>query len=185
MVYGNANACIATPLDHNFSFRMVVARLQTKRTIFGLKLAGGLALGYTQRCSYTQWASAHPMARTNLWWSIKHVWSSHRSCYSYTERGTKGCLCSLCCSLPVLCLQDCAKQCACIRDALRLGNELCTLIRASPKRLALFRHLRDQLSPGSPGLKPICPTRWTVRTASIDAILKNCNVKFQQMSVQQ
>ena len=56
-----------------------------------------------------------------------------------------------------LCLQDCAKQCACIRDALGLTNKLSTLIRASPKRLALFRHLRDQLSPGSPGLKPICP----------------------------
>ena len=51
VVYGNANACIAKPLDRNFSFCMVVARLQTKRAIFkvksaiGLKLAGGLALG--------------------------------------------------------------------------------------------------------------------------------------------
>ena len=39
------------PLDRNFSFRMVVARSQTKRAIFkakgaiGLKLAGALALG--------------------------------------------------------------------------------------------------------------------------------------------
>ena len=44
-------ACIATPLDRNFSFSMVVARSQTKRAIskakraIGLKLAGGLAVG--------------------------------------------------------------------------------------------------------------------------------------------
>ena len=45
------NAYIATPLDHNFSFSMVVARSQTKHAIskakcaIGLKLADGLALG--------------------------------------------------------------------------------------------------------------------------------------------
>ena len=82
-----------------------------------------------------------------------------------------------------LCLQDCGKNCSCIRDALGLASELAALIRASPKRLALFRHLRDQLSPGSPGLKPLCPTRWTVRTASVDAILKNYNVICEELDL--
>ena len=71
-----------------------------------------------------------------------------------------------------LCLQDCGKNCSCIRDAFELASEVAALIRASPKCLVLFRHLRDQLSPGSPGLKPLCAMRWTVRTASVDAILK-------------
>ena len=82
-----------------------------------------------------------------------------------------------------LCLQDCGKNCSFIRDALGLASELAALIRASPKRLALFRHLRDQLSPGSPGLKPLCPTRWTVRTASVDAILKNYNVICEELDL--
>ena len=33
-----------------------------------------------------------------------------------------------------------------------------TLYRHSIEGIALFRHLRDQLSPGSPGLKAKCPT---------------------------
>ena len=81
-----------------------------------------------------------------------------------------------------LCLQDLGKKCACIRNALGIATELSNLIRASAKRLALFRQLRDQLCPGCPGLKPLCPTRWTVRTASIDAILKNYAVICEELT---
>ena len=72
-----------------------------------------------------------------------------------------------------LCLQECGQKCHAVRDALALTTEVGNLIRASHKRLAQFRHLRDSLSPGSPGLKPLCPTRWTVRNGVIDAVLKN------------
>ena len=72
-----------------------------------------------------------------------------------------------------LCLQDCARKCHVVRDALHLVSELCNLIRASPKRLASFTVLKDALSPSSPGIKPLCPTRWTVR---IDSVLKNYDV---------
>ena len=79
-----------------------------------------------------------------------------------------------------LCLQDCGRNCRCVRDALDLASELGSLVRASPKRLALFKHLKDELAPNAPGLKPLCPTRWTVRKQAFDAILKNytviCNV---------
>lgn len=81
-----------------------------------------------------------------------------------------------------LCLQECGQKCVCIRDALVITSELGTLIRASPKRLAQFRCLREQLSPGSPGLKPLCPTRWSVRTGSIDAILKNYTVLYEELT---
>ena len=47
------------------------------------------------------------------------------------------------------------------------------MIRASPKRLALFHQLKNDLSYNTPGLKPLCPTRWTVRTAALDAVIKN------------
>ena len=57
-----------------------------------------------------------------------------------------------------LCLQDCAQSCSCIRDALALATEMASLINASPKRLAQFRHLKEQLNSGASGLKDLCPT---------------------------
>ena len=50
---------------------------------------------------------------------------------------------------------------------------LSQLIRFSPKRLSLFESLQSQLTVASPSLKPLCPTRWTVRTAAVDALLQN------------
>ena len=75
-----------------------------------------------------------------------------------------------------LCLQECGGKCSPIKDALFLTGELANLIRASPKRLALFNQLRSEVAPSAPGIKPLCPTRWTVRTSAIDSILKNCLV---------
>ena len=60
-----------------------------------------------------------------------------------------------------LCLQDCGQNCVTIWEALTVTTELASIIRASPKRLAQFRHLQEELSKGLPGLKPLCPTRWT------------------------
>ena len=51
--------------------------------------------------------------------------------------------------------------------------EMSQLIRFSPKRLTLFETLQSQLRTASPCLKPLCPTRWTVRTAAFDSVLKN------------
>ena len=53
---------IAMPLDCNFSFSMRVVRLQRKLTIskakhaIGLKLAGGLALGYLSKIYQTRFS---------------------------------------------------------------------------------------------------------------------------------
>ena len=72
-----------------------------------------------------------------------------------------------------LCLQDYVRNCCCVRDALDLTTELASLICASPKRLALFQKLKHELALGTPGLKPLCPTRWTVRTGALDTVIKN------------
>ena len=81
-----------------------------------------------------------------------------------------------------LCLQECGRSCPCIRDPLGVATELTSLIRAPPKRLAQFQNLKDDLCPGSPGLEPICPTRWTVRCSSLDAVLKNYNVLCEELT---
>ena len=71
-----------------------------------------------------------------------------------------------------VCLRDAGRKLVCLRDALEICRGIINLIRFSPKRLHLFSsHL--QASDTGTALKPLCPTRWTARTAAIDAILKD------------
>ena len=72
-----------------------------------------------------------------------------------------------------LCLQEAARRCSIIRDSLGLVNDISKLIRNSPKRALVFSRMQRQLSPEAPGLKPLCPTRWTVRTGAIHSVLEN------------
>ena len=51
--------------------------------------------------------------------------------------------------------------------------ELSQLIGYSPKRTLVFQQCKQQLAIGGSGIRPICPTRWTVRTAAINAVLNN------------
>ena len=53
---------------------------------------------------------------------------------------------------------------------------MATIILASPKRLRIFKHLQEEFNVDAPGLKPLCPTRLTVRTSAINSILKNYEV---------
>ena len=53
---------------------------------------------------------------------------------------------------------------------------MASLIRASRKRLALFQNLKKETGVDSPGIKPLCPTRWTVCTDALDSIIKNYEV---------
>ena len=75
-----------------------------------------------------------------------------------------------------LCLQDCGQNCKVVREALAVTTEIAAIIRASPKCLAQFRNLQHELSPGAPGIKPLCSTRWTVRTESLQAAILNYSV---------
>jgi hypothetical protein len=56
--------------------------------------------------------------------------------------------------------------------AIELCREFYELIELSPKRSFLFSSNLSAKGCGT-SLKPLCPTRWTVRTAAIDAILKD------------
>ena len=50
-----------------------------------------------------------------------------------------------------------------MRDALDTTFEISKLIKLSPKRDSLFEKLKPDISPGAPGFRTLCPTRWTVR----------------------
>ena len=80
-----------------------------------------------------------------------------------------------------LCLQDCARKCSCVRDALGLVMEISNIIRNSPKRLASFKTIQKELCPNSPDLKPLCPTRWTVLTVAIAAVLENYSAVIEEL----
>ena len=51
--------------------------------------------------------------------------------------------------------------------------EICKLIKFSHRRDAIFNKLKTELSPHVPGLRNLCPTRWTVRVASLESIRLN------------
>ena len=41
------------------------------------------------------------------------------------------------------------------------------------------------MTPGAPTLKPLCPTRWTVRTKAIDSVLRNYSVLLNELKIVQ
>ena len=72
-----------------------------------------------------------------------------------------------------LCIQHTGEL---VRNVMDFLYEIIQLIKFSPKRLTLFNSIRAEVSLGgetTPLLRSICPTGWTVRSGSIDSILKN------------
>lgn len=81
-----------------------------------------------------------------------------------------------------LCLQDITRNSQPIRDALDLAQEILQLIKLSPKREGLFKSKQESSGlSGFGNLKPLCPTRWTVRAESIKSILDNYPVLFETL----
>ena len=51
--------------------------------------------------------------------------------------------------------------------------EICKLIKFSPRRDAIFTKIKAELTPQVPGLRNLCPARWTFRGTSLESILLN------------
>ncbi|KAL2092995.1 hypothetical protein ACEWY4_010307 [Coilia grayii] len=69
-----------------------------------------------------------------------------------------------------LVVHDVAQSIPACRNFMSIIRELIALIRNSPKRLAWFREFQGA---ESPALRPLCPTRWTVKAASLQSIAAN------------
>ena len=81
-----------------------------------------------------------------------------------------------------LCLQDAGRKVGLLRDALDIVREIVKLIHFSPKRKHLFSEkLSNEGASQGVNIKPLCPTRWTVRTGAIDTILKDYAVLMDTM----
>ena len=63
-----------------------------------------------------------------------------------------------------------------LKDTLDTASEISKLLKYSPKRDAMFRKLKEQLVPTTPGLRTLCQTRWTVRAASLQIFVDNRKV---------
>lgn len=68
---------------------------------------------------------------------------------------------------------DAIKNCKVTKDALDVTFEVSKLVKFSPKRTAQLEKLRNELAIESPGFRVLCPTRWTVRAASLKSVLTN------------
>ena len=74
---------------------------------------------------------------------------------------------------------DTIKQCKLMRDALDTTYEITKLIKKSPRRDAIFKRLKEEMGSDSPGIRVLCPTRWTVRAEAFKSILDNFSVLLE------
>ena len=80
-----------------------------------------------------------------------------------------------------LILQECASTNTLISGVFSVVQSISTVVRASPKRLAIFKDIQTatavEKGDAAPlkGLRPLCPTRWTCRTQSLDGVAENYN----------
>lgn len=58
---------------------------------------------------------------------------------------------------------DTIKHCKLIQDSLDTTHEITKLIKKSPRRDTIFERLKAEMAPDTPGMRVLCPTRWTVR----------------------
>ena len=79
-----------------------------------------------------------------------------------------------------LCLQDASKKYKILWNTMDFIYNLIQLIKFSPKQLTVFENFRKEIIFNSgeitSSLRVLCPTRWTVRHASISSILKNYKI---------
>ena len=57
-----------------------------------------------------------------------------------------------------------------VRDTMDITFELSKLLKYSAKHTAEYKRLNTELAPEEPGFRTWCPTRWTVRAASLKSI---------------
>ena len=72
-----------------------------------------------------------------------------------------------------LAAQDSIKQIKIMEDTLDTTYEITKLIKKSPKREAIFKKIAADIKAGSPAIRILCPTRWTVRAEAFTSISEN------------
>lgn len=63
-----------------------------------------------------------------------------------------------------------------MKGALDVAFEITKLVKKSPRRDAIFSKLKKEIAPAAPGVRVLCPTRWTVRADALHSIVENYEV---------
>ena len=83
-----------------------------------------------------------------------------------------------------LCLQEIAVSSQPVKEALSFSMEIIQLIKYSPKHQVTFEGIQKQQDyPSNSGIRTLCPTRWTVRTGAMQAIITNYEALRETMEV--
>ena len=72
-----------------------------------------------------------------------------------------------------LAVMDSVKGSPLMKRALDCTHEITKLIKFSPRRDVLFEKIKGELAPQSPGVRVLCPTRWTVRADALACVVVN------------
>ena len=75
-----------------------------------------------------------------------------------------------------LACSDAMKGCKLMRNALDTSYEIVKLVKKSPRRDAMLQKLKTEMQEDSPGIRLLCPTRWTVRAQALQSIISNYEV---------
>lgn len=75
-----------------------------------------------------------------------------------------------------LAASDAIQHCKLMKTSLETTHEITKLVKYSPRREGLFDQIKGELTPDSPGVQVLCPTRWTVRAASMHSVIQNYSV---------
>ena len=78
---------------------------------------------------------------------------------------------------------DTMRQSKVLCNALDTVGEISRLLKYSPRRDSLFESIKSDVSPGLPGFRTLCPTRWTTKAASLQSVIDNY-VVFQELWVE-
>ena len=63
-----------------------------------------------------------------------------------------------------------------MKDEFDVTHEICKLIKLPPRREAMFDKMKSDTAQGTPGIRVLCPTPWTVRAQSLKSIIDNYEV---------
>ena len=68
-----------------------------------------------------------------------------------------------------------SQGCKVMKTALETTHKVTKLVKYSPRRQNLFDDIKEEMAPDDPGIRVLCPTRWTVQADSISMKSIICN----------
>ena len=77
-----------------------------------------------------------------------------------------------------LAVQDTCRSIKVMADTFDTVLELAKVFKYSAKKKAMLLKLKADLSPETMGIRPLCPTRWTVRAESLQSVILNYSVIY-------